>query len=133
MNAHRVRVKWGGVEFHGWAVIEDVPMRPKTKPAIGQWWRFEREEGVISRILPGGGGDMGIAVFDGPVPPAHVSTMLRFAAWTHLPNGPTVRALPPPCTCITLDGGIILSDGCAAHDAAGARSDVEIEPRRLGV
>ncbi len=79
-----------------------------------------QHEGVIVKMLPGGGGGMGIAVFDGDVPPSHVTTMLRFDAWTYLPNGPTAPALPPPCTCVTMDGGVILSTGCAAHDAAGA-------------
>ncbi len=106
----------------------------KPEPAVGQWWRLMAHEGVIARMRPGGGGDLGIAVFDGDVPPAHVSTMLTFPAWTYLPDGPTKAALPPPCTCVTLDGGIILSDGCAAHDARGARETSQASqeaPRNL--
>lgn len=99
-------------------------------PEIGQWWRLDRQDGVIVKMLPGGGGDLGIAVFDGDIPSAHVSTMLRFAAWSYLPNGPTKRALEPPCTCVTLDGGITIADGCAAHDAKRAKV-ADIEPRRM--
>lgn len=104
-------------------------MRGDPRPEVGTWWRFEREEGRVSRILPGGGGGMGICEFDGPIPTAHVSTMLHFGAWRYLPGGPTQKALPPPCTCVHLDGGVIIADGCAAHSAAGA-SAAAIEPRR---
>lgn len=100
-------------------------------PEIGQWWRLNKHEGVIVKMLPGGGGDLGIAVFEGDIPSAHVSTMLRFVAWSYLPNGPTQRALEAPCTCITLDGGVVLSDGCARHDARGARQAEMSEPRRM--
>ncbi len=91
-------------------------------PAVGQWWRFGREEGRVSRLLPGGAGDMGIVEFTGNIPTAHVSTMLHFAAWTYLPNGPTQAALPPPCTCVELPSGVTISDGCAAHSGAGAQA-----------
>lgn len=53
-----------------------------------QRWRFERQEAEVSRVLPGGGGGLGIAEFDGLVPAAHVSTMLRFDAWTFLAEAP---------------------------------------------
>lgn len=56
----------------------------KPTPAVGQRWRFGREEDVIVRLCPGGGGNLGIAVFEGPIPPAHVSTMLAFPAWSYL-------------------------------------------------
>ncbi len=94
----------------------------KPHPAAGQWWRFGREEGRVTRILPGGAGDLGIAEFgEHQIPAAHVSTMLHFAAWTYLPNGPTQAALPPPCTCVVLDGGATIADGCAAPSGAGAK------------
>lgn len=97
-----------------------MPQR-NPMPEVGQWWRFEREEGRVKRVLPGGGGGLGICEFDGLIPAAHVSTMLRFSCWSHLPNGPTARALPPPCTCVTLDGGVVIADGCAMHSADGAK------------
>ncbi len=91
-------------------------------PAPDQWWRFGREEGRVSRLLPGGAGDMGIVEFTGNIPAAHVSTMLHFAAWTYLPNGPTQAALPPSCSCLDLGGGAIISDHCAEHSGAGAKA-----------
>lgn len=50
-------------------------MKDRPHPHIGQRWRLNRLEGVIVQILPGGGGDMGVAVFDGNLPPTHASTM----------------------------------------------------------
>ncbi len=107
-----------------------MPIR-NPMPEIGQWWRLNKQEGVIVKMLPGGGGDLGIAVFDGDIPGAHVSTMLRFSAWSYLPNGPTKRALEAPCTCVVLEGGITIADGCAKHDAKGAKVAQEEEPRRM--
>lgn len=107
-----------------------MPQR-NPMPEPGQWWRLMAHEGVITKILPGGAGDLGIAVFDGDVPPAHIATMLRFDAWKYMPDGPTKRALPPPCTCVHLDGGVVLSDGCSAHDAARAQTVAAVEPRTL--
>lgn len=77
----------------------------KPRPAPRQRWRFERQEATVERVLPGGAGDMGIAVFDGPVPSAHVSTMLQFNAWAFLAH-PPAPVLPdidcgdgPPVGC----------------------------------
>lgn len=42
------------------------------------------------------------------------------------------KALPPPCTCVTLESGVILADGCAMHDARGAKSTVERYCEALG-
>lgn len=108
-----------------------MPDRGRPQPAPGQWWRLMAHEGVITKILPGGAGNLGIAVFEGDVPPAHASTMLRFDAWAYLPNGPTKRALEAPCTCVTLEGGITIADGCARHDAKGAKAAEVVEPRRM--
>lgn len=107
-----------------------LPVKDKPMPEPGQWWRFGREEGVIVRLYPGGAGDMGIAEFRGNIPPAHVATMLRFDAWTPL-KGPSVKALPAPCTCVTLDGGIILANGCALHDAANVATLTQTEPEMM--
>ncbi len=63
-------------------------MSAKPRPHIGQRWRFEREEGAIVRILPGGSGNIGIAEFDGNIPPAHVVTMMRFPAWQFVAHPP---------------------------------------------
>lgn len=101
----------------------------KPAPVVGQWWRFGREEGRVTRILPGGAGDMGIVEFgEHPIPAAHVSTMLHFTAWLYLPDGPTQAALPPPCTCVALDGGVTISDGCVRHSGAGAKV---VEPQQI--
>jgi hypothetical protein len=59
---------------------------PRVLPR--QRWRFERQEGEVTRILPGGAGDLGIAEFDGYIPAAHVSTMLRFDAWAFVAHPP---------------------------------------------
>jgi hypothetical protein len=56
-----------------------------------QRWRFERQEAEVSRVLPGGADNKGIAVFDGDIPPAHVVTMLRFDAWSFLAHPPEPR------------------------------------------
>lgn len=93
----------------------------KPRPEIGQRWRMNNHEGVIVRMLPGGGGDLGIVEFDGEVPSAHVSTMLRFPAWQFVPT----KALPPPCTCVTLEGGVIIADGCAMHSGAEAHEKAQ--------
>ena len=98
-------------------------MNRKPMPEVGQWWALNGHAGRIVKILPGGGADMGIAVFDGAAPPAHVSTMLHYPGWAQVA---APSALPPPCTCRTLDGGVILSDGCPAHDAA-ARAAARVE------
>jgi hypothetical protein len=110
-------------------------MRPRVLPGAavqpGAWWRFGKCEGVIVRVYPGGSGNKGIAHFEGDIPDAHIHTMLCFtASWTYLPDGPTVPALPPPCTCRDL-GGVLLSDGCALHDATRSRVVQEQEDRRL--
>lgn len=103
-------------------------MKGDPTPKVGQWWRFGREEGVVKRILPGGGGDMGIAEFEGLIPTAHVSTMLWFDSWKYI-GKPPKPMLPPPCTCIALEGGVIISDGCAAHAGADAVTAAEA-PRK---
>lgn len=91
----------------------------KPHPSEHAWWRFDgKATGRVRRILSGGAGDLGIVEFDGDVPAAHVSTMMRFSAWQ--PCGPPV-ALEPPCTCVDLGDGVVLSDGCAKHDASAAR------------
>ncbi len=43
----------------------------------------------------------------------------------------TKRALEAPCTCVVLEGGITIADGCAKHDAKGAKVAQEEEPRRM--
>lgn len=105
--------------------------RPKPHPTEHPWWRFDgKQTGRVKRILPGGSGDLGIVELDGPVPSAHVATMMHFAAWQ-----PTTApvALEPPCACVALEGGAALSEGCTKHSAAGAIVDptAETEPRRL--
>jgi hypothetical protein len=100
----------------------------KPQPAVGQRWRLDRFEGVIVKVLPGGGGGLGIVEFEGEVPSAHVSTMLRFPGWSFIP----AAALPPPCTCVTLEGGVILSDGCAMHDARNAARSPSAEMAKMG-
>lgn len=93
----------------------------KPWPQVGQPWRFDRngEIGVVKRILPGGAGDLGIVEFDGLVPSAHVSTMLQFDAWQPAKEMPVAHA--PPCSCVTLEGGVVIADGCLAHDAKKSR------------
>lgn len=94
--------------------------RAKPAPAPGQWWRFDGKQlARVARVLPGGAGDLGIVEFDGyEVPAAHVSTMIQFSAWQ--PAEPPV-ALEATCTCVDLGEGVVLSDGCARHDARAAR------------
>ena len=104
------------------------PKSSKPQPAVGQRWRLDRFEGVIVKVLPGGGGGLGIVEFEGEVPSAHVSTMLRFPGWSFVPTA----ALPPPCTCVTLEGGVILSDGCAMHDARNAARSPAAEMASAG-
>lgn len=94
----------------------------KPKPEVGQWWLFDgKQMGRVRRILPGGAGDMGIAEFDGLVPTAHVSTMLQYAAWRPVTPNDSTWFLHMPCKCVMLEGGIVLADGCPAHDASAAK------------
>lgn len=95
--------------------------RSKVNPEVGQWWALDKCFGVITKVLPGGAGNAGIAVFDGDVPPAHVSTMLSFSSWRYLGTDPPTTGLEAPCTCIDV-GGVILSTDCQRHNAARATS-----------
>jgi hypothetical protein len=110
------------------AGIRRSPTKPH--PSEHAWWRFDRGEiGRVKRILPGGSGGLGIVEFDGQVPAAHVATMMQFSAWEPIP--PPV-ALEAPCSCVTLEGGVVLTDGCARHDArAQGAAVVHSEPERL--
>lgn len=90
---------------------------PKVMPAPGQSWEFCGRVATVLKIYPGGGGNMGIVHFSGDeIPPAHVCIMLRFDGYAYL--GVPV-ALLPTCTCVTI-GDVIVSDGCARHDASAA-------------
>jgi len=103
----------------------------KPHPSAHAWWRFDgKQVGKVKRILPGGSGDLGIVEFDGLVPSAHVATMMQFAAWQ--PCEPTEPRLEAECTCITLDDGITISDGCLRHSGQDARAADDTAPMLEG-
>lgn len=102
-----------------------APPLPAKPRAVfpGQRWRFMAQESVVTRVLPGGGGNLGIAEFADSIPTSHVSTMLSFPAWSHVPT----TAVAPPCRCIAVGDGVMLTDGCSVH-GGGAAIVVEAEP-----